>query len=143
MSDTATVADETRTDATAANTPAQRTSFHLLDEHLRALRQARKEYEALGRHIHDAQEAIIKEMENAGLTRRVVDGDAFTIVRAVRRLIDGARAIPMLKRRGLYKKLTMVVVDEQAYRSLVDTNLFPELAQAIETRTNAPYVKIS
>jgi hypothetical protein len=141
MSDTATVADETRTDATAANTPM--ISYHLLDEHLRALRQARKEYEALGRHIHAAQEAIIEEMENAGLTRRVVDGDAFTIVRAVRRLIDGARAIPMLKRRGLYKKLTMVVVDEQAYRSLVDTNLFPELAQAIETRTNAPYVKIS
>lgn len=146
MSNTATAADETRTGADALNelnVINEGVKSRTLQEELRIFGEAKAELKALTELVERSQAYLVQRIEETGTRSVPLDGKQYTVVYAVRRLIDGARAIPMLKRRGLYKKLTYVMVDERAYKSLVDTDVFPELKTAITESLNSPFIKIS
>lgn len=144
MTITATAADETRTGADAINQlVATNTGTRTLQDELRIFGEARAELKALTDLVERSQAYLVERMEANGVASMPIDGKHFTVVRAVRRQIASNRAISMLKRRGLYKKLTYVVVDEKAYKALVDTKIYPELAEAIEEHPNNPFIKIS
>lgn len=143
---TATAADQTGTGADAINelnVINNGVKSRSLQEELRVFGEAKAELKALTDLVERSQAYLVRRIEETGSSSVPIDGKQYTVVYAVRRLIDGARAIPMLKRRGLYKKLTYVVVDETAYKSLVATRIYPELAEAMEERTNTPFIKIS
>lgn len=147
MTATATAADETRTGADALNelnvmneSPGASRS---IKEELHIFGEAKAELKALTDLVERSQAYLVQRMEEAGVVSVPLDGKQFTVVRAVRRLIDQPKALDFLKKRNLWKRMTRIVVDEQAYLALVDAGVFPELETAVRRSENKPFIKIS
>lgn len=81
---------------------------------------------------------------------RVVDGNfrkIFTVVRPNEEIVhrNEKLAIKVARRYNLYRQLTKTVVNWDAVRALIDSGVFPQLAEAItvEQKPKRPYIKIS
>lgn len=138
---TATTAELTGADAINALAVAGTT--RTLEQELRIFKAARAEHKALTEMINAAQAHLIERLEAETDGHLHVDGDAFTVVRPERTVLDTDRVLPVIRKLRLWTKLTHVVVNESAVRAMIATGLFPELAKCSRTDPTKPYVKIS
>jgi hypothetical protein len=143
VTNTATAADETRTGADAINTLSTNLGTRALAEELRIFREAKDELKALSDLVERSQQYLVERMERSGVTSVPLDGKQFTVVQSVTRSIDTKRAMTVIKKLRLYRRLTKVVVDEQAVKAMADTGLFPDLKAVITETPKRPYIKIS
>jgi hypothetical protein len=141
---TATAADETRTGADAINALSTSTNSRSLDAELRIFRDARNELRALTEQVDNAQVYLVARLQDEAFRNtRQVDGQSFTVVESVTRSIDTNRAMVVIKKLRLYKRMTKVVVDEMAVKAMADTGLFPDLKAVITETPKRPYIAIS
>lgn len=139
---TATAAGE----STGATAQTARSDYHAeVTEALLGLDRLRKQIKTM-QDVHDRKQLELIELLEAdfdGSFRPRPTSAVFTVVRAVRKVIDQDKALDMLKRRRLFKSVTKVVVDHEKYLALVRTGVLPELSTAITEHENAPFIKIS
>jgi hypothetical protein len=137
--DTATLAEGPATEATAT-----RSNYHTsVVEALTRLAALNGQLKAL-QDTYDHEEAELIELLDGDFSGSMkINGRNFTVVRAVRNIIDSPKAIQALVRRRLYKQLVVPQVDHGKFMDLVASGVFPDLEACVRKSPNKPFIKIS